>query len=78
MDAHMRRDVISFDSRGTAGTPVAGEVQVVGRLATDVGFANMVLNIFVNAISIKKSEMLDVRKVLLEKRFFHHSQPIGM
>lgn len=35
--------MITLDSGGTAGTPLASQVQVVGRLATDVAFTNMIL-----------------------------------
>ena len=30
VDANVRRDVVALDRRGAAGTPLAGEVQVVG------------------------------------------------
>jgi len=43
MDAHVRCDVVALDSRGTACTPLAGEVQVVCRLAADVTLADVVL-----------------------------------
>ncbi len=43
VDADVTCYVIALHSGGPAVSPVAGEIQIVGRLATDVGFADMVL-----------------------------------
>lgn len=43
MDADVGGDVIAFDGRGTACSPLTGQVEVVGALATDMAFAHVVL-----------------------------------
>lgn len=43
MDADVRRDVVALDGRGAAGIPLAGQVQVVGALATNVLLADVLL-----------------------------------
>ena len=43
MDADVRRDVVALDGCGAALIPLAGEVQVVGALATDMLFADVLL-----------------------------------
>lgn len=43
MDADVTRDVIALDGSGTALTPRAGEVEVVGGLAPDMTFADVIL-----------------------------------
>ena len=43
MDTNVRRDVVTFYSRGTTITPLTSQIQVVGALATNMAFANMVL-----------------------------------
>jgi len=44
--ANVRSDVIALDCGGTAVSPLAGEVQIVGALSADVSLANMFLNCF--------------------------------
>lgn len=43
VDTNVRRDVVTLYSRSTAVTPLAGQVQVVGALATDMALADVVL-----------------------------------
>jgi hypothetical protein len=43
VDADMGRDVVSLDRGRAAGAPGASQVQIVGRLATDMAFADVVL-----------------------------------
>ena len=43
VNTNVRRDVVTFYSRGTAVTPLTGQVQVVGALATNMTFTNVVL-----------------------------------
>jgi len=43
MYAHVRGDVVALDRGCLASAPLTGEVEVVGRLATDMAFAYMVL-----------------------------------
>ena len=43
MDADVGFDVVAFDGGGAAGTPLAGEVEVVGALAADMALADVVL-----------------------------------
>lgn len=45
MDADVRGDVITLDGGGAASTPLTGEVEVVGALATDMALADVVLRI---------------------------------
>jgi hypothetical protein len=50
MDADVRGDVVAFDCRGAAGTPLAGEVEVVGALAADMALADVVLAMRVSCV----------------------------
>lgn len=43
VDADVGGDVIAFDGRGAACSPLAGQVEVIGALATDMALAHMVL-----------------------------------
>lgn len=43
VDSNMRGDVIALDRRRSALTPGAGQVEVVGRLATNMALANVLL-----------------------------------
>ena len=43
MDANMRSNVVTLDSSRAALVPLAGEVQVVGALATDMALADVIL-----------------------------------
>lgn len=43
MDADVRCDVVALDGGGPAGTPLAGQVQVVGAFAPDMALADVVL-----------------------------------
>jgi hypothetical protein len=43
VDADVRRDVVSLHRRRTTATPLTRQVEIVGALATDVAFADMVL-----------------------------------
>ena len=44
VDADVGGDVIAFDGSGSALTPCAGQVEVVGRLAADMALTNMLLS----------------------------------
>lgn len=50
--ANVRSDVIALDGGGTAVSPLAGEVQVVGALSTDMPLANMILNCLLEAVPV--------------------------
>jgi hypothetical protein len=64
--ANMRGDVIALDCSGAALAPGAGQVEVVGRLATDVALANVLLdNASVDAINLSDARNL-------------HREPLGM
>lgn len=43
MNADVRGDVVSLDRGGSAISPLAGEVQIVRALPTDMAFADVVL-----------------------------------
>lgn len=43
MHADVGGDVVAFDGGGSARAPLAGQVEVVGALATDMALADMVL-----------------------------------
>ena len=43
VDANVRCDVIALHGGGSAGAPLAGKVEVVGALATDMALADVVL-----------------------------------
>ena len=48
VNANVGSDVISFDDVDAALTPHALQVEVVGALATDVSFANMILHLMIS------------------------------
>src|SRR2546430_1836097 len=52
MHANVRSDMIALDGGGTAVPPLAGEVQIVGALSTDMPLANMVLNFALEAVLV--------------------------
>jgi hypothetical protein len=43
VNADVRSDVVAFDCGGAAVTPLAGQIQIVGALATDMALANVIL-----------------------------------
>lgn len=43
MDSDVRRDVVAFDGGGPATAPLAGQVEIIRALATDMAFAHMFL-----------------------------------
>ena len=43
VDADVRGDVVTLHGGGAAGSPLAGEVEIVSALAADVALADMVL-----------------------------------
>jgi hypothetical protein len=43
VDADVGGDVVPLHGGGPAGAPLAGEVEVVGALATDMAFAHVIL-----------------------------------
>jgi tripartite-type tricarboxylate transporter receptor subunit TctC len=43
VNANVRSNVIAFDGGGAAVTPLAGQIQIVGTLATDMALANVIL-----------------------------------
>ena len=48
MDADVRGDVVAFYRGCATGTPLAGEVEVVGALAPDMALADVVLEVCVS------------------------------
>ena len=50
MDADVRGDMVAFYGGSAAGTPLTGKVEVVGALATDMAFADVILAISVNDV----------------------------
>jgi hypothetical protein len=50
MDTNVRSNVISLDCGGAAVAPLAGQVQVVGALTTNVTLTNVILH----GVSIRK------------------------
>jgi len=59
MDANVRRDVVTLDSGGAARIPLAGEIQVVGALATNMLLADVFLSqVSPNSVKIDK-ELVD-------------------
>jgi hypothetical protein len=43
MHADVRSDVVALNRGGAAVTPLAGQIQIVGALATDMALANVIL-----------------------------------
>jgi len=46
VDADVRGDVISLDSRRAAATPLAGEIEIVCALAANMSLADVVVELF--------------------------------
>jgi hypothetical protein len=44
VNANVRSDVITLDRGGAAVAPLAGQIQVVGALATDMALTNVILS----------------------------------
>lgn len=45
VDSNVRGDVVALDGGGPAGTPLTGEVEVVGALAADMSLADVILKV---------------------------------
>jgi hypothetical protein len=45
VDTDVRGDVIAFDGRSIARTPSTGEIEVVGRLSSNMALADMVIEV---------------------------------
>lgn len=45
VNAHVRGDVVALHGGGSTRAPLAGEVEVVGGLATDMAFADVFLRV---------------------------------
>lgn len=43
VDSNMGGDVVTFDGGGPTLTPGAGQIEIVGRLAADMAFADVLL-----------------------------------
>lgn len=54
VDPDMRRDVVALDRRRPAVPPLAGEVQIVGALATDMALAD----VFLAAVSLCRNTLI--------------------
>lgn len=78
VDSNVTRDVIALDSGGVALAPLAGQVEVVSRLASDMALADM----FLCMVSRQSSDIyyivVDSRRVLQVRRIAHHSLPTGI
>jgi len=46
VDADVGGDVVAFDGGGSAGSPLAGEIEVVGALTPNMALADVVLRIY--------------------------------
>ena len=58
MNSNVGGDVVTFDSGGTTATPLAGEVEVVGALTTDMALADVFL-VFVSNYSRQRVSVDD-------------------
>lgn len=65
MHANVRSDMIALDSSRAARAPLAGKVEVVGALATDMSFAYVVLFARVEVSSTPSEEGLATTSHLL-------------
>lgn len=78
--ADVRSDVVALDCGCATRAPLAGEIQVVGALAPDVTFADVVLVVALILLSHKNKRralIRDLRRVFRLMNSAHHSQPIG-
>ena len=55
MNSDVGCDVITLDGSGTALSPCAGQVEVVGRLSTDMALADMFLRAILDAVTLERS-----------------------
>ena len=78
MDSDMRRDMITLDDRYGAVAPGAGQIQVIGALATDVGIAYMVLEVArMSLFPIPHGDFNVLHRVTRGCPPSSHSLPIG-
>lgn len=73
MNSNVRGDVVTFDSCGSALTPSAGQVEVVGGFSTDMSFAHVFLDEVVS-LQVKGGRRLrNLRRELLLTNIAHRS-----
>lgn len=59
VNANVRGDVVTLDGGGATCAPLAGQVEVVGALATDVAFADVILGwLLASGIATRKKVRL--------------------
>ena len=77
MDSNMRSDMIALDYRYGAIAPGAGQIQVVGALAADVGIADMILQVATMSLAIPDGDCDGLRRVIRGYQPSFHTLPIG-
>jgi hypothetical protein len=82
VDSDVRGNVVTFDSRSATGSPLAGEVQVVRALTTDMALADMVLfNVSIRSFTAYRDPRRDStgysHRALRQLDSVHHNLAIG-
>lgn len=81
VDSDVRGNVVALDGGGPARAPLAGQVEVVGALATDMAFADVVLRVLSDGWSrhgrICRATKVNLRRVPPHCRIAHRSLATG-
>lgn len=64
MHTDVRRDVVTLNGCGATCAPLAGQVEVVGALAADVAFANVILELLLATGEYCDDRRVDTRDAL--------------
>lgn len=76
MNANVGGNVVALDGGGAAGSPLASQVEVVGALATDMAFADVVLQSGQRCL-VGASQSRNLHRVLRHSRIAHRSLATG-
>lgn len=85
VNANVRSDVVTLDGGGATCAPLAGQVEVVGALATDVAFADVILGGMLasgvatrkNLFATRNEKSVDARHVQqLRRQTFRHQEQL--
>ena len=81
VDSDVRGNVVARDGGSPAGAPLAGQVEVVGALATDMAFADVVLRVLLVCWSrrgrIRRATQVNLRRVPQRCHIAHRSLATG-
>lgn len=77
VNADVGGDVVALDCRGSALTPLTGQVEVVSRLTTNMALADMFLVTVSIRWGCREAGRVDSHRVLQVRRISRRSLPTG-